>query len=152
MALAAASFTTGCVNISVRPAAPSTAPGTPQQHAREVRPRPAHESVATIGPARPAPPDEPDSQSRSPREPAPRRSAGPEPAAPAQRSDREAAEPPTEEVRHPHPAAPPHAPAGPVVPDQQPSGRTDICALGQLYGRWSPNSDAARICRQTYGH
>jgi hypothetical protein len=32
-----------------------------------------------------------------------------------------------------------------------PPSRTTLCGLGTRYGRWSPDSAAARICRQAYG-
>lgn len=46
-------------------------------------------------------------------------------------------------------AAPPEsAPRGPAA--SLPGG-AGVCALGETYGGWAKDSDAARICRQSYG-
>ncbi|MFI5757650.1 hypothetical protein [Streptomyces sp. NPDC051569] len=37
------------------------------------------------------------------------------------------------------------------VPSVAPVPLTDVCALGEMYGRWPADSPQARICRGTYG-
>ncbi|MFF9815769.1 hypothetical protein [Streptomyces sp. NPDC014006] len=72
------------------------------------------------------------------------------------------AEPPAPRPRHRHQQTPRHAsPPGhrrpqarrakiPDVPDVA-RRNADVCALGEQYGGWRPDSPEARICKQTYG-
>lgn len=62
------------------------------------------------------------------------------------RSDREPHHRPVPRSRR---AAPPESvPRGPAT--SLPGG-AGVCALGETYGGWAKDSDAARICRQSYG-
>ncbi|MFI8942958.1 hypothetical protein [Streptomyces syringium] len=91
------------------------------------------------------------SEARSPRAAPPARSApGREPeSAPAPPPPREA--PPS---RHHVEQAPPPPQRSESRPAQQapPRSGSNLCALGETYGRWKKGDDASRICRQAYGH
>ncbi|XIE77708.1 hypothetical protein AB6O49_04455 [Streptomyces sp. SBR177] len=51
--------------------------------------------------------------------------------------------------KHPRPRTPEvHVPGVPEVPRD----RAGVCALGQAYGGWSPDSPQARLCKGTHGH
>lgn len=135
--IAAASAVTGCTTVPSQPApGPSSAPALPVlplPQDRTVVRQPDQQSLATV-------PVEP--------EPGPRTSA----AAPAS----------PQHVRRHHRARTPVAPAerDPVpaakaAPHPRPAaslpGGAGVCALGETYGGWAKDSDAARICHESYG-
>lgn len=121
---------TGCVTVPARPApAPPAPSGRP---AEVVEPQivqgPAHQALE--------PPAVDESTAPRPQptaEPLTREGPGPRP------PKRRAAERPATPPRPPAPPAPPAPVVGP-----------DICALGESYGHWPPDSPEARICPQVY--
>ncbi|MFG3367421.1 hypothetical protein ACGF0K_20890 [Streptomyces sp. NPDC048156] len=139
---ATAAAVSGCVSVRQPepPAAssgPSAVPAAPRPDGRakpQVVQAPVREALDRMG--RTPPPHSPSPEpTRPPRPPQPPRQEAPHRPGP-DRAARPAAPPP----RHPHTAAP----AAPGVPG-------DVCALGNQYGKWNPDSPEARICRETYG-
>lgn len=121
----------GCTTVSAPPPrgqAPRTAGRPDRPDDWTVKPSPPHEVLGTTRPDRRA------SATASP---------GPAPTArpytPAHR-DR-----PTAPHRRQPRSAPPTAIRFPVP------GGGYVCALGETYGDWAADSQAARICRQAYG-
>jgi hypothetical protein len=145
----AVSALAGCVTVQrppapgpsaapVRPASPSVPHPDGQAEQRVVQ-APAREALEMVGPSR-RPESEP---------PRPRRSAAGGHPAPVQPQHR------GPEVPHPRPAHPEHRRPQPPrvrVPDGPGRRTTDVCALGEQYGGWRPDSPQARICKHTYGH
>lgn len=140
----------GCVSVE-RPARSGAAAATGSPPAPRVdgsgRPRvvqaPAREALERMDP---------------PRSPADR-AATPEtaPAAPAHASAHHPPPPPPPPAPAPAPARKPPAPR-PDAGATRPATRTapaapgtDVCALGEAYGNWHPDSPQAVICRQAYG-
>ncbi|GAA1371578.1 hypothetical protein [Streptomyces beijiangensis] len=127
----AVSAVSGCMAVAPPPApVPSPRP-TPSQSAAYTEPllvqAPAIEALEAIAPPKTA-------------DPAP--SA---PAAPRVRHVERPAEPRSRPAaQHRKPPVPHTEPVVPLTP-------SDVCALGQSYGGWQPDSPQARICRQTYG-
>ncbi|MFD5328398.1 hypothetical protein [Streptomyces sp. NPDC127092] len=134
----------GCMAVEPPPSVPPPAsPGSPASaDGPDVAPQivqgPAREALEA---AMPDPP-EPEPRSAVERRRAeggqapdrPRRSEQPRPSAvPKQQKPR-------------HPAAEP-----PDVP-RVPRDRDEVCALGQAYGGWSPDSPQAKLCRGHHGH
>jgi hypothetical protein len=127
--LAAASAVSGCVTVS-QPAPGSggalisgqVAPPSAGGPAPVVQ-APAHEALASV---RPEP-------ARTPRpKAAPRRHVAPP-------------------VRPQHPAAGPADQRPRVAVPRAGTGAADVCDMGEAYGGWAGQGDAARICRQAYG-
>ncbi|MCZ4123681.1 hypothetical protein [Streptomyces sp. H39-S7] len=134
--IAAASAVTGCATVPSQPAPePSSAPALPAlplpEDGTAVR-QPDLQSLATV--------------------PVERDTDPPTAAASA----------PPERVRPRHRAHPPVAPAGQdAVPAAKTAARprpaaslpggAGVCALGETYGGWAEDSDAARICHEAYG-
>ncbi|MFF0433418.1 hypothetical protein ACFYU9_14470 [Streptomyces sp. NPDC004327] len=131
----------GCVAVEPSPAAPAPAP------APAASPGPAGQDVApqiVQGPAREAleaaMPDPPAPEARS--------SAARQPPGAAPGHRHEATRPRTDHVPDQHRRRP--AAGLPDLP-QVPRSGADVCAIGQAYGGWSPDSAQARTCRNTYG-
>ncbi|MEV5972835.1 hypothetical protein [Streptomyces sp. NPDC051921] len=133
--VAAMAALTGCIAVEPPPTAPAPAPGrTADPAGQDVAPQivqgPAREALEAAMPDPPAPGPRSGAERRAPDgadSPRPRRTGQPRPSAvPRQR---------------PHPDV--------VLPElpKVPRGRADVCALGESYGGWSPNSEQARICR-----
>ncbi|MFE2430554.1 hypothetical protein ACFXJ5_27875 [Streptomyces sp. NPDC059373] len=131
--LAAASAASGCVTVSPRTAGPEPASG-PVAPSAVGRPGPvvqgpALEALATV---RPEPAESPKRK--------PERRAAPRPAV-------------NQPVRHHRQA---HAPAPdrplPRVGVPKVPGGGSVCDMGEKYGGWTGQSDASRICHQTYGN
>ncbi|MFE3250372.1 hypothetical protein [Streptomyces sp. NPDC059209] len=97
----------------------------------------------------------------------PRSPAGPPVAQPPAREVLEAAAPPTrippgrravpparepgeQPVRPPAPRPAPAIVVPPKLPDVPEAG-AGLCALGDRYGGWAPDSTESRVCRETYG-
>ncbi|MGW7001805.1 hypothetical protein ACWGCW_02970 [Streptomyces sp. NPDC054933] len=177
VALTAAALLTGCVNVSEQPGLPNGAnPSPPQRQPAlaRIEPQPAREELTTTEPyaaassapsaaAHPAPGTPSTAPSPSsmaqPTPPAPdfgQHPAPPPPPAPPRPAPRPVP-PPSAPRPDPRPAPPPppppvHRPDPPAAPPAgQPAGHGDVCGLGETYGRWAPDSPAARICHQTYG-
>ncbi|MFJ3905623.1 hypothetical protein [Streptomyces sp. NPDC090025] len=134
----------GCVAVDSPPAAPSTAPSRTtapegQDVAPQIVPGPAREALEAALPDPPEP---------GPRADTARRPAGPA-AAPVSRPRRaERLDPSPVPEEHRPSARPPAVPLG--VP-RVPRDRSEVCALGQAYGGWAPDSPQAKLCRGTYG-
>lgn len=137
--LAAASAVSGCVTVSQRapgpgpvsgPASgPVSGPAAPSAAARPASPivqAPAHEVLASVRPE-PAAKPKPKAASR-------------QRVAPPAQAERRAAAPAPAKPRHRLRVAAP------------PAGGVHVCDMGETYGRWAGQSDAARICRQAYGN
>ncbi|MFI6052832.1 hypothetical protein ACIBCO_22460 [Streptomyces violascens] len=138
-ALTVCGCVSGCVSVDARttptrpPAAPPAAPPARQQgggaQQTQIVQAPAREALDSV-----MPPDAP--------------SPPPPPKAEQPDAPRHHHRPRAEQPRH-HPAAPTkrhHRPA------PAPPASGDICALGQGYGGWQPDSPEARICREAYGN
>ncbi|MDJ0343058.1 MULTISPECIES: hypothetical protein [unclassified Streptomyces] len=108
-------------------------PGYPLPQDRTIVRQPDHEALATV---RPEPSAEPRIPTPRP-ESAPRRHRARIPAAAPARSGAEPA-PAARTAPRPHPAA--------SLP-----GGAGVCALGESYGGWAKDSDASRICHESYG-
>ncbi|WSN69432.1 hypothetical protein OG467_37265 [Streptomyces sp. NBC_01361] len=139
---ATAAAVSGCVSVrqpeppAVSPSAPA-APAAPRPDGRaepQVVQAPAREALDRMGRTPPAHSPSPE-PTRAPRPPQPPRQEAPRRSGPDH-----ATRPVAPAPRHPHTAAP----AAPGVPG-------DVCALGNQYGKWNPDSPEARICRETYG-
>ncbi|MEV6329806.1 hypothetical protein [Streptomyces sp. NPDC051909] len=140
--VAMAAALTGCVAVESPPAAPapaasagSAASPDGQDVAPQIMQGPAREALEA------AMPDPPEPQAAVER----RRTDGPSAPARPRRTE------------HPRPSAVPQQQRPrtpdvrlPKVPDV-PRDRAGVCALGQSYGGWSPDSPQARLCRSTYG-
>ncbi|WP_406141687.1 hypothetical protein [Streptomyces sp. NBC_01089] len=159
---AAVSAASGCVAVPPHGPPASTPPpgpsGTPGRHAQDTGPQivqgPPVEALETVPPG-------PGSGTRAAAAPSARRpddgtgpgggtGTGPAPARHTVRParPRTAAHPRTAGPAHPAPPAP--APRPKHV--NRPSGTAaNVCALGEGYGHWQPDSPQARICHQTYG-
>ncbi|MFE2600479.1 hypothetical protein ACFXCZ_28960 [Streptomyces sp. NPDC059396] len=146
----------GCVSVEPRPAsvsvpwpgASSGAPGAGGARPQIVQ-APAREALEAIVPDRspepaplsspePRPPAGADPTADAAPEQAPRTDrtrSGPAPVLPPRERPREQ----PERKRSPVPHADAPAPA-----------LADVCALGETYGRWAPDSPQARICARTY--
>ncbi|MEV7196007.1 hypothetical protein AB0N81_29995 [Streptomyces sp. NPDC093510] len=149
VSVAVSAAVSGCVSVE-RPTgagpttvtAPPPAPRTDGKNRPRIVQAPAREALERMGPTgRPSPK---------------RTAAGPEPSPPPPSPDRPAAAPP----RAPAPAAPVRRPvatrpdAGATRPARTtpPTAKgSDVCALGETYGKWAPGSPQAVICRETYG-
>ncbi|MEU3840280.1 hypothetical protein AB0E88_09635 [Streptomyces sp. NPDC028635] len=124
---------------SVRSASPSVPRPDGDAEQRVVQ-APAREALEMVGPSRRPQPVKP------PRPHHPAHTAPPAPTRPQHRH---------QQSRH-HTSPPEHrrpqARRGkvPAIPDV---ARRDggVCALGEQYGGWRPDSPQARICKQTYG-
>ncbi|MGR8011795.1 hypothetical protein [Streptomyces hypolithicus] len=157
----AASAVSGCVAVAphTTPApVPVPAVDTPQL-AQNVEPQivqaPAREALDAALPQAPggaAPTAErrgttevrrPPAPPAAPRHPAPARPAAEAPEAPAPRPA------PPKATTLPRPRALPSLPL-PVAGAGQGPG-AGVCALGEGYGGWAPDSPQTRICRDTYG-
>ncbi|WP_128377000.1 hypothetical protein [Streptomyces cavernae] len=134
----AVSTVSGCVTVErpLAPAAPSASFHPPKEspagRSGLVMPGPAREALGRVGP----PPEPP--------APTPAVSHRPAPAPPP---------PPAAPRRAPHPPEPRSMPrraeprtAVPSAPDT-----LGVCALGEMYGGWAPDSPEAVICRRMYG-
>ncbi|MFD3486594.1 hypothetical protein [Streptomyces sp. NPDC058665] len=75
------------------------------------------------------------------RTPSPKRGA-------ASESVQQPPEPPHRRAPDQRPAAPSAAPAPPTA---LPDAAAQLCALGERYGGWAPDSPESRICDRTYG-
>ncbi|MEU1627990.1 hypothetical protein ABZ746_22160 [Streptomyces sp. NPDC020096] len=171
VALTAAALLTGCVNVSEQPGLPNGAKPSPPQRQpalARIEPQPAREELTTTEPyaaassapsaaAHPAPGTPSTTPSPSsmaqPTPPAP--DFGQHPAPPPPPAPPRPVPPPSAPRPDPRLAPPPppvHRPDPPAAPPAgQPAGHGDVCGLGETYGRWAPDSPAARICHQTYG-
>ncbi|MFJ3695872.1 hypothetical protein ACIPW9_17375 [Streptomyces sp. NPDC090052] len=151
---AAVSAASGCVAVPPAPApSPSPSPGpsrTPGHHAQHTGPQiaqgPPVEALETV------PPGKGSGHRGAPPVPRPGgeagRGTGTGPA--TARHTVRPARPRTAHPRRVHRAQP--APRRYQKHPVHPSGTTsDVCALGEGYGGWSPDSPQARICHQTYG-
>ncbi|WP_329114082.1 hypothetical protein [Streptomyces sp. NBC_01465] len=134
----AVSAASGCMAVSASPVPTPSAQSAPSRPAPYVEPQivqaPAIEALEAAGPAETA-------------DPARTARTNPStPAAPEARRPERSAAPRSRPVvqRHKTPA--------PRVDPAAPAASSDICALGQGYGGWQPDSPEARICRQTYGN
>ncbi|MEW2392657.1 hypothetical protein AB0933_30270 [Streptomyces venezuelae] len=148
----ASAAVTGCTSVE-RPSGPGPAVATAPQPAPrtdgEQRPKvvqaPAREALQRMDP---------------PRVPAPRRTdtavgTGPEPTPSAPslpRTDRRNPAPAAAPARRPSPARPDAGATRPAPAGVPAAPVTDVCALGEAYGKWRPNSPEAVICRDAYGH
>ncbi|WP_282793313.1 hypothetical protein [Streptomyces sp. CC224B] len=149
----------GCVGVDRTSAGPGGAAptGSPERSAGagdrpppvpEPTQAPGHDRLQRAG----APPAVPARAATIGTAPAPAAPAPPDPpptAAPADapvRVDRPP-KPPRPEPRQ----RPPRRPEKPSRPPAQARGETDICALGERFGRWRPDSPEAVICREVYG-
>lgn len=138
MIIAAASVITGCTTVARQPAPePSSAPAVPVfpfplPQDRTVVQQPDHQTLATV---RPEPASDLPASAAPQPEAAPRHHRARTPAAPARPGPAPAAK-----------AAPHHPRAAASLP-----GGAGVCALGETYGGWARNSDAARICHESYG-
>ncbi|MCX5080292.1 hypothetical protein OG862_04650 [Streptomyces sp. NBC_00401] len=139
---ATAAAVSGCVSVrqpeppAVSPSAPAV-PAAPRPDGRadpQVVQAPVREALDRMGRTPPAhaPSAEP---TPAPRPPQPPRHEAPHRSGPGHAA-RPAAPPP----HHSHTAAP-------VAPGLA----GEVCALGNRYGKWNPDSPEARICRETYG-
>ncbi|MFJ5614059.1 hypothetical protein ACIQCJ_32365 [Streptomyces sp. NPDC093221] len=152
--LVAASAAAGCTTVSAPPApvpVPAPVPGraAPRVAAPDggpLVPRPDHVLLETAEPD-PAP-------SRTP-SPEPERGAGESGGRPgaapysAGQGPRPGPEPRHRPVPRSRSVPPPRSlPRGPAAALP---GAADVCALGETYGGWAKDGDAARICRQSYG-
>ncbi|WP_438294955.1 hypothetical protein [Streptomyces sp. HUAS TT7] len=136
-ALTVCGCVSGCVSVDARtaPTQPPAAPPARQQGGGPSQPRivqaPARETLDSV-----MPPDAP-----SPSAPPPPRAEQPD--VPRHhhhaRAEQPRHHPAAPRKRHPRPAPAPPASGG-------------ICALGQGYGGWQPDSPEARICREAYGN
>ncbi|PWI45689.1 hypothetical protein CK485_00455 [Streptomyces sp. ICBB 8177] len=168
LAAASASVLTGCVSVSHAPASSSSRsrpPATPPLPSSMpmLEQQPARETVTTTRPGGPAPTapaaadrsrsgGSPEAADRpggvaAPRAPAAQPVAG----APAReewhRSPGDARRPQSHGRRHRSGGEG----GGERVAPRAPAGGADVCALGEAYGHWAPDSPAARICHQAYG-
>ncbi|MEW2522871.1 hypothetical protein [Actinacidiphila alni] len=139
--LLAASAAAGCTTVSAPPVPVTVTGGTAPRVAVPdggvLLPPPDHAVLETAEPG-PAPVRTPSPVPvHSPR-PAPRAAAPHPGTTPGQR--------PVPRSRR---AAPP--PAEQRAPDVTLPGGAGVCALGETYGGWASDSDAARICRRSYG-
>ncbi|MDN3296524.1 hypothetical protein QWM81_21225 [Streptomyces ficellus] len=146
LATVAMAAVSGCVSVDPRPAPVPAAPETGRPASQDVAPQivegPAREALEAALPPPPAAPP------RSPSTGAPRRppAAAPSPDPPAApRAERPPRLPSPERIRERLPEFRPPSP--PSIPVTAP----DVCALGRGYGGWHPDSQEARICRETYG-
>ncbi|WP_329320803.1 hypothetical protein [Streptomyces sp. NBC_01262] len=126
--LAAASAVSGCVTVSQPAAGPGgglisgqLAPSAAGGPAPIVQ-APAHEALASV---RPEPADSPRPKA------APRRHVAPP-------------------VRPQRPAAGPAGPRPRAAVSRAGTGGANVCDMGEAYGGWAGQGDAARICRQAY--
>ncbi|MFD9820858.1 hypothetical protein [Streptomyces violascens] len=135
-ALTVCGCVSGCVSVDARttptrpPAAPPARPpggGAPQTQIVQAPAREALNSVMPPDAPSPSPPPPPKAEQPD----APRHHHHP-------RAEQPEHHPAAPRKRHPRPAPPPA------------SG--DICALGEGYGGWRPDSPEARICREAYGN
>ncbi|MFI7316595.1 hypothetical protein [Streptomyces venezuelae] len=151
----ASAAVTGCTSVE-RPSGPGpTAATAPQPAPRtdgEQRPKvvqaPAREALQRMDPPRSPSPRKsdggPDAASKAdPSAPPPSRTHRP-----AQRPGTAAASP----VRRPVAARPDAGATRPAPAGVPAAPVTDVCALGETYGKWRPDSPEAVICRDTYGH
>ncbi|MEV0095538.1 hypothetical protein [Streptomyces sp. NPDC050738] len=130
----AVSAVSGCMAVASPPAPAPSPQSAPTKPAPYVEPQivqaPAIEALEAA-----APPERADTPPSSPSAPqAPR----------TRRPDRPAAPRTGTATKRRTPPAPRIEPAVPAT-------SSDVCALGQSYGGWQPDSPQARICRQTYG-
>ncbi|MEU6173786.1 hypothetical protein ABZ832_17915 [Streptantibioticus parmotrematis] len=168
LAAASASVLTGCVSVSHAPASsssrsrPPAMPPLPSSMPM-LEQQPARETVTTTGLGGPsvaasAPagadrshsggsPDAPGERGGVAAPPAP--AAQPAAGAPAREEWHRA----PADVRHQRSRGRRHhgGGGGERVAPRAPAGGADVCALGEAYGHWAPDSPAARICHQTYG-
>ncbi|MEN8654324.1 hypothetical protein ABCR94_27950 [Streptomyces sp. 21So2-11] len=143
------SAVSGCVAVQPRPA--HAPPTEPPRLSQDVQPQivqaPAREALDAVLPPSPAPAppgggavrEEPRRTAAVRPAPAPPRQAPAAPAAPPKAADR----PPRILPSLPVPVP---VPAGAVA-----GTGADVCALGEGYGGWRPDSPETRICRETYG-
>ncbi|WP_125511431.1 hypothetical protein [Streptomyces sp. WAC 01529] len=130
----------GCVGVEQsagpRPAATPVSPTAPRTDGRsrpQIEQPPGREVLQRVDP---------------PRRPAPRSPAADvRPAVPPPRAEQPKPKPPP--VRRPPAARPDAGATRPAPPSRPPAA--DVCALGEAYGGWQPDSPQAVICRKTYG-
>ncbi|MDJ0462303.1 hypothetical protein [Streptomyces sp. H27-C3] len=142
------SAVSGCVAVQPRPAhtPPTDLPRLSQDVQPQIVQAPAREALEAVLPPAPTPSAPGGGAERE----APRRAAVARPApASARQAPAEPAAPPKAADRLPRilPSPPVPVPAGAAA-----GTGTDVCALGEGYGGWRPDSPQARICRETYGH
>ncbi|HET6859117.1 MAG TPA: hypothetical protein VFH94_18780 [Streptomyces sp.] len=150
----AVSAVSGCVAV---PPQPTTAPpADPPRLSQDVQPQivqaPALEALEAALPPSPAPSaPAPQSPAAAAQGETPQRAATarPAPAHPRQEPGSRSATPP--KGADPLPRALPSLPL-PIPPGAAAGAKADVCALGEGYGGWRPDSPESRICRETYGH
>ncbi|GAA3368849.1 hypothetical protein GCM10020367_08860 [Streptomyces sannanensis] len=138
LAILAVSAVSGCVTVQARPS-PASLPartGVSRGVAPQIVQSPVREALEAALPPAPASRQEPSAP------PAARDQAADAPAADPARRPRHTSPEGTD------PALP--VPSTGIVPAPV-VGTGDVCALGQGFGGWRPDSPEARICRQTYG-
>ncbi|WP_328316266.1 hypothetical protein [Streptomyces sp. NBC_00388] len=147
----AVSAASGCVAVPPAAESPSGPVRTPAHHARGAGPQiaqgPPVEALETVGPG-------PGTARRGAAPPAGHPTGGAPESGAGTASARTGVV-----VRPARPRAAPRIarPAQPAPRHRRghaahPSGATaDVCALGEGYGGWRPDSPQARICHQTYG-
>lgn len=146
MLLAAASVTvTGCVTVSPAPGmklGPAADPSRPTLSG--VRQQPTRQTDSSTGSWSPSP-----SGASSTARPSPDRTGvSPAVGSAEQQPFPGRADPPAHH-RAPHSARHPEHHSLPLPLRHPGIGR--LCSLGQTYGRWVGDGEAARICRRTYG-
>ncbi|MEV5978276.1 hypothetical protein [Streptomyces sp. NPDC052114] len=150
VSVAVSAAVSGCVSVEQpsgpRPAAATVSPPGPHPDGKD-RPQnvqaPAREVLQRMDPPHRAAPPSTASETR-PALPPPRT---PHPPAPPVR--RPAPSRPDAGATRPAPArTTPGSGGGPAA---RPDTGTDVCALGEAYGNWRPDSPQAVICRDTYG-
>ncbi|MEU7584035.1 hypothetical protein AB0B50_41375 [Streptomyces sp. NPDC041068] len=144
VSVAVSATVSGCVSVErpdgARPAAVTAPPPGPRAEGKN-RPQivqaPAREALERMGPPRrhSAPPSRAAAETEPHPALAPSRPSRPTPP-PARRP---AASRPDAGATRPAPSPTSAAPG------------TDVCALGEAYGNWRPDSPQAVICRETYG-
>ncbi|MFI8965950.1 hypothetical protein ACIGO8_28005 [Streptomyces sp. NPDC053493] len=133
----------GCVAVEAPPAAPAPVTSGPaagpagQDVAPQIVEGPAREALeaAMPGPATPEPRSSVARHETARSGPVrPHRTEKPRPSS----------VPKKQQQQRRRPAVPPGVP-------EMPRTRAEVCALGQSYGGWSPDSPQARLCRSGYG-
>ena len=133
----------GCMAVEPPPSVPAPAPSGPvapagQDVAPQIVQGPAREALEAAMPD----PATPEARSAVERR---RAEDGRAPARPRHdERPRPSAVPKQQKPRHPV-AEPPGVP-------RVPRDRGEVCALGQAYGGWSPDSPQAKLCRGHHGH
>ncbi|MEV0256969.1 hypothetical protein AB0H82_22260 [Streptomyces sp. NPDC050732] len=149
VSVAVSAAVSGCVSVEQPPEpAPSAVTGPPPAARTDGTNRPhlvqapAREALQRMGPPRRPSPRQTEAGTQRPGPP--HSHDRPTPAAPPP--------PPAAPVRKPAPARPDARAPRPAPPKAPAAGRgTDVCALGEAYGNWDPDSPQAVICRNTYG-